>query len=153
MLILLGGKLSGIFGTNAILITDLTLIIQIAAFILFLSALVFKAKGKFKIHGSMMAVAVLVHFISFLTAMAPSFIGAFDFFINEPLQFGVQTLWVHVISGALSLTLGFFLVFAWVPKIPDVKSCFRRKRIMDATALFWAISLVFGIATYIAFYM
>ena len=145
--------MSGIFGSNAVLITDLTLLVQIAAFILLLSALVYKAKGKFKIHGSMMAVAVLVHFISFLIAMGPSFIGGFDFFITETLQFGVQTLWVHAVSGALSLALGFFLVVAWVPKMPDVKSCFSRKRIMDTAALLWAISLVFGIATYIAFYL
>ena len=117
-----------------------------------LSALVFKAKGKFKIHGSMMAVAVIVHFISFLMAMGPSFIAGFDFFVTEPLQFGVQTLWVHAVSGALSLILGFFLVAAWVPKMPDVKPCFRRKRIMDTTAILWTISLAFGVATYIVFY-
>jgi uncharacterized membrane protein YozB (DUF420 family) len=144
--------LSGIFGTNAVLITDLTLIVQIGAFILLLSALVFKAKGKFKIHGSMMAVAVIVHFISFLMAMGPSLIAGFDFFITEPLQFGVQTLWVHAVSGALSLILGFFLVVAWVPKMPDVKPCFRRKQIMDTTAILWTISLAFGVATYIVFY-
>ena len=38
-------------------------------------------------------------------------------------------------------------------KIPEIKPCFRRKRIMDATILFWAISLIFGIATYIALYV
>jgi len=145
--------LSGILGTNAVLFTDLTLLVQIVAFILLLSALVYKAKGKFKIHGSMMAVAILVHFISFLIAMGPSFIGGFDFLTTEPFQFGVQTLWVHAVTGAFSLTLGFFLIVAWVPKIPDIKSCFRRKRIMDATALLWTISLVFGITTYLAFYI
>ena len=143
----------GIFGTNAVLITDLTLLIQIAAFILLLGALVYKTKGKFKIHGSVMGVALIVHFISFLIAMGPSFVGGFGFLTTETLQFWVQTLWVHAISGALSLALGFFLVFAWISKIPEIKSCFRRKRIMDVTILFWAISLIFGIATYIALYV
>jgi uncharacterized membrane protein YozB (DUF420 family) len=145
--------LSGIFGTNAVLIIDLNLLIQIAAFILLLSAMVYKTKGKFKIHGSVMGVALIVHFISFLIAMGPSFVGGFGFLTTETLQFGVQTLWVHAISGALSLALGFFLVFAWISKMSEIKSCFRRKRIMDATILFWVISLIFGIATYIAFYV
>jgi uncharacterized membrane protein YozB (DUF420 family) len=145
--------LPGIFGTNAVLITDLTLFIQLAAFILLLVAMVYKTKGKFKIHGSVMGVALIVHFISFLIAMGPSFVGGFGFLTTETLQFGVQTLWVHAISGALSLALGFFLVFAWISKISEIKACFRRKRIMDVTILFWSISLIFGIATYIAFYI
>ena len=145
--------MAGIFGTNAVLITDLTLLVQIAAFVLLLGALVYKAKGKFKIHGSMMGVAVLVHFISFLIGMGPSFVGEFNFFTTETLQIGVQTLWVHAISGALALVLGFFLVVVWIPKMSEIKFCFRRKRIMDATILLWAISLIFGIATYIAFYI
>ena len=101
----------------------------------------------------MMGVAVLVHFISFLFAMGPSFVGGFDFLTNETLQVGVQVLWVHAISGALALVLGFFLVVAWIPKMSEIKFCFGRKRIMDATILLWAISLIFGIATYIAFYI
>jgi uncharacterized membrane protein YozB (DUF420 family) len=145
--------LPGIFGTNAVLITDLTLLIQLASFILLLGAIVYKTRGKFKIHGSVMGVALIVHFISFLIAMGPSFVGGFGFLTTETLKFGVQTLWVHAISGALSLALGFFLVFAWISKMSEIKAFFRRKRIMDATILFWTISLIFGITTYIAFYV
>lgn len=145
--------MSGIFGTNAILITDLNLIIQIVSFVLLLGALIYKAKGRFKIHGSMMGLAVLLHFITFLIAMGPSFIANFGFLKTEIFQFGVQTLWVHAISGVISLVLGFYLVAAWVRRVSNVKPCFGRKRIMDATALLWAISLVFGIATYIVFYV
>jgi uncharacterized membrane protein YozB (DUF420 family) len=145
--------LSGIFGTNSILITDLNLLVQIVSFILVLWALVYKAKRKFRIHGSIMGVAVLLHFITFLIAMGPSFVGSFTFLTTETLQTGVQTLWVHALSGAVSLVLGFFLIVAWVPKVSNIKGCFGRKRIMDATAISWTISLAFGIATYIAFYV
>jgi len=145
--------LSGIFGTNAVFITDLNLLIQIVSFVLFLGALVYKAKGKFKIHGSIMGLAVFLHFITFLVAMGPSFFDNFTFLTTETLQVGVQTLWVHALSGALSLALGFFLVLVWVPKAANIKGCFGRKRIMDVTALLWAISFVFGIATYLVFYV
>lgn len=146
-------NLSGIFGTNAVLITDLNLLVQIASFILVLGALVYKARGKFKMHGSIMGVAVLLHFITFLIAMGPSFVEGFSFLTTETMQTGVQTLWVHAISGAVSLVLGIFLIVVWVPKASHIKPCFGRKRIMDATAVFWTISLAFGIATYIAFYI
>jgi uncharacterized membrane protein YozB (DUF420 family) len=145
--------MTGIFGTNAVLITDLNLIVQIASFILVLGSLAYKIKGNFKIHGSIMGVAVLLHFITFLVAMGPSFVGNFTFLMTETLLTGVQTLWAHVISGALSLVLGIFLVTMWVPKASNIKPCFGRKRIMDATAILWTISLAFGIATYISFYV
>jgi uncharacterized membrane protein YozB (DUF420 family) len=145
--------LSGIFGTSAVLITDLNLIVQIIAFILVLIALVYKAKGKFKIHGSIMGVAVILHFVTFIVAMGPSFVTSIDFFMTETSQLGVQTLWVHALTGVLSLVLGFFLVFAWITNASKIELCFRRKRIMDATMILWALSLVFGIATYLIFYI
>jgi uncharacterized membrane protein YozB (DUF420 family) len=145
--------LSGILGTNAVLITDLNLLVQITSFILILVALTYKARGKFKIHGSIMGFAVLLHFITFLTAMGPSFIEGFNFLTSETMVTGVQTLWVHAISGAVSLVLGIFLIVIWVPKASNIKPCFGRKRLMDATAVTWTISLIFGIATYITFYI
>lgn len=145
-------NLSGIFGTSAVLITDLNLIVQIIAFVLLLVSLVYKAKGKFKIHGSLMGVAVILHFVTFIVAMGPSFVKNFDFFMNETSQLGVQTLWVHALTGVLSLVLGFFLVFAWIINASKIELCFRRKRIMDATFSLWALSLLFGIVSYMIFY-
>ena len=135
------------------MITDLNLIVQIIAFILVLAALVYKAKGKFKIHGSIMGVAVILHFVTFIVAMGPSFVKSIDFFMTETSQLGVQTLWVHALTGVLSLVLGFFLVFAWITNASKIELCFRRKRIMDATIILWAVSLVFGIAAYLIFYI
>ena len=143
----------GILGTSAVLITDLTLIIQITSFILLLGALINKAKKKYKIHASIMSVALILHFITFLVAMGPSFIVGINFLTTELLHMGVIALWIHVLTGALSLAFGFFLVIAWIPKISNVAPCFKRKRIMDATALLWGISFIFGIITYLVFYV
>jgi uncharacterized membrane protein YozB (DUF420 family) len=145
--------MAGIFGTNAVLITDLNLLVQILSFIIVLGALAYKTKGNFKIHGSIMGVAVLLHFITFLVAMGPSFVGNFTFLTTDTLLIGVQVLWVHAISGAISLILGIFLVTMWAPKASNIKPCFGRKRIMDATVVSWTMSLAFGIATYVAFYV
>ena len=148
-----GENLAGILGTNAVLITDLNLLVQIASFVLILVALTYKSRRRFKIHGSIMGFAVLLHFVTFLAAMGPSFIEGFSFLTSETMVTGVQTLWVHAISGAFSLVLGIFLIVMWVPKASNIKPCFGRKRLMDATAVTWTISLIFGIATYITFYI
>jgi uncharacterized membrane protein YozB (DUF420 family) len=145
--------LSGIFGTNAVLITDINLLIQLISFIILLTGLLYKAKGKFKTHGSFMGLAILLHFISFLLAMGPSFIGEFEFFTTDTSLTGVQTMWVHAIAGAAALILGIVLVVAWILQSSNVKACIKRKRLMDITALLWTISLIFGIITYLAFYL
>lgn len=145
--------MSGIFGTNAVLITDINLLIQIISFVMLLAGLVYKIKGKFKMHGSLMSIAIILHLLSFFIAMAPSFVEGFEFFTTEAFQAGVQTMWIHAISGAVSLILGLFLIAAWVPRASNIKPCFGRKRIMDVTVILWAISLIFGVVTYIIFYI
>lgn len=145
--------MSGIFGTNAVLITDINLLIQIISFLMLLTGLVYKAKGKFKLHGSFMGLAVSLHLVSFLIAMGPSFFYGFEFFTTDTLHTGVQTMWVHAIAGAVALILGIVLVVAWILQSSNVKACIRRKRLMDITALLWTVSLIFGIATYLAFYL
>jgi uncharacterized membrane protein YozB (DUF420 family) len=148
-----GAALSGLFGTNAVLITDINLLIQIISFLMLLTGLAYKAKSQFKLHASFMGIAVSLHLISFLLAMAPSFIDAFKFFTTDMSLMGVQTMWVHAIAGAVALILGILLVVAWILQSSNFKACIKRKRLMDITALLWTISLIFGIATYLAFYL
>ncbi len=145
--------MAGIFGTKAALITDLTLLIQIVAFILVLGAIAYSSKRKYKVHGSIMGAAVLLHFITFVASMGPSFVIFFTFFVAETFQSGVSAIWIHVFGGVISMILGFFLVLSWIRNVSSLKPCFRRKRIMYATLIFWAISLVFGIVAYILFYV
>lgn len=145
--------MSGIFGTNAVLITDINLLIQISAFILVLVGLGYKTKGKFRNHGFVMGAAVVLHLISFLIAMGPSFLDGFEFFTTDTSLMGVQTMWVHAVTGAIALVLGILLVVAWIIRVSDIAACIRKKRIMDVTISLWLISLIFGIATYLLFYL
>jgi uncharacterized membrane protein YozB (DUF420 family) len=145
--------MSGIFGTNAVLITDINLLIQIIAFILILVGFGYKTKGKFRNHGFVMGAAVVLHLISFLFAMGPSFLDGFEFFTRDTSLMGVQTMWVHAVTGAIALVLGIVIVVAWIARVSDIAACTRRKRLMDVTVLLWLISLIFGIATYLIFYL
>lgn len=143
----------GLLGTNALLQTDINLILQIIMFIVLLTGLVYKNKGKFKIHGGLMGIAVILHVISFLLVMGPSFYEGYDFFMNATSEPGVQTTWIHAVPGAIAMIMGIVLVGAWALRPSNIAACRRMKRLMDITVLLWLISLIFGITTYIVFYV
>lgn len=144
--------MSGIFGTGAPFITDINLLIQIISFILLFIGFTFKLKKKFKIHGYIMGIAILLHLSFFIIAMLPSFSGHFNFYITST-SLGVQAMWIHAVPGTIALILGLFLVIAWLLQVSNIAACFKRKRLMDVTFIFWIISLIFGILLYFNFYL
>jgi uncharacterized membrane protein YozB (DUF420 family) len=143
----------GLLGTHAILEIDINLLIQVIAFAIVLVSLFYKQKTKYKIHGGLMGAAVLLHFVSFLVVMRPSLSNNIDYFTQIISQLGALTTWVHLILGAVAMITGLILVFAWAVHPSNISGCFKRKRLMDVTILFWFISLIFGIATYIVVYI
>ena len=145
--------MTGIFGTKALLQTDINLILQIIMFLILLMGYFYKKKGKFKAHGVVMGIAVFLHVFSFLLVMGPSFFGNFEFFTTETSHLGVQTTLIHGFAGAIAMILGIGLVGVWALSPSDIAACSRRKRIMDATILLWLVSLIFGISTYLIFYL
>lgn len=145
--------LSGIFGTGAIIQTDINLIVQVVMLIAIFVGLFYKNKRKFKTHAMLMGVAVILHIISFLAVMLPSFNRGYEYLVTATSELGVQTMWIHIIPGAVSMILGIFLVVAWALRPANLAACSRRKRLMDITTLLWLISLIFGIATYIVYYV
>jgi len=145
--------LTGIFGTGALLQTDINLILQVVMFVVIVIGLVYKNKNKFKIHGELMGIGVILHVISFFAIMLPRFNDGIDYFTTATYELGVQTIWIHAIPGAIAMILGIVLVGAWALGPTNIAACSRRKRLMDVTTLFWFISLFFGIVTYIVFYV
>jgi uncharacterized membrane protein YozB (DUF420 family) len=99
-----------------------------------------------------MGIAVVLHVLSLIVVMAPSFFQSFEFYSGRIQILGVQTAWMHAIPGGIAIFLGVLLVALWAVKPSNTGPCYKRKRIMDATLILWLISLVFGIATYFLFY-
>ncbi len=145
--------MAGIFGTGAIFQTDINLILQIVMFLVIIIGLIYKVKRKFKIHGILMGIAIILHVLSFVLVMGPSFFEAYDYFTMATSDLGVQTTWIHAVPGAIAMILGIILVVAWAIRPSNVARCSRLKRLMDVTLLLWLISLLFGIATYFVFYV
>jgi uncharacterized membrane protein YozB (DUF420 family) len=144
--------MSGIFSSNTVFITDVNLVIQIVTFLLIVLGFRFKIRKKFQIHGYIMGVAVLLHLVFFIIAMWPSFSGGFEFFTTSIFLTGVLAMWIHAVAGTISLIIGLFIVLGWLLHVSDIARCFKRKRLMDVTLIFWLISLIFGIVTYLGFY-
>ena len=144
--------MTGLLGTGAVLITDINLMVQIVSFFVLLISMLYKIKGKIKRHGYLMGLAVLLHFITFIVAMGPSFFGEMEFFSTSTDLLGVQAMWIHAITGSIALILGITLVGLWIVNSSNVAGCVKRKRIMDITILLWGLSLIFGIVTYLSFY-
>jgi uncharacterized membrane protein YozB (DUF420 family) len=145
--------LTGIFGTGADLQVDINLILQIVMFVIIVISLFYKNKMKFKIHGVLMGIAVILHVLTFLTVMGPIFFGYFREFVKYVSHPEIQTTWIHAVPGAIAMIMGIMLVGAWALHPSDIASCSRRKRLMDITVLLWLVSLIFGIATYILLYI
>ena len=132
--------------------TDLNLVIQIVTLLIIFVSLFYKKKGKLKLHGITMGVAVVLHAVAFVSVMAPPIFQYFAFFSSRIDLSAVQTTWLHAIPGAIALALGVFLVSKWAAHASNTAPCYKRKRIMDTTLVLWLFSLVFGIATYLLFY-
>ncbi len=105
--------LTGIFGTGALIQTDINLVLQVVMLIIIVVGLVYKSKRKFKIHGGLMGIAVILHLISLFAVMLPSFNDGYDYFTTATSELGVQTIWIHAVPGAIALILGIVLVAAW----------------------------------------
>ena len=133
--------------------TDLNLIIQIITVVIIFVSLYFKNKGKLKIHGTIMGIAVVLHTLTFILVMGPIFAENFTFFSTEFSLSLVQTTWLHAIPGAIALILAIILILLWIIDSSNTAACFKRKRIMDVTVILWLFSLAFGIATYMLFYL
>ena len=144
--------LSGLFGTNASLGVDINLIFQVIMILILVFSIIFKSKKEFKIHGGLMGLALILHILSFLIVMLPTFSGGFEFFTTNTANTGVQIIWIHAITGLTVIIIGIFIVGTWLVHPKNIATCFRKKRYMDITATFWFISLLFGIITYMRFY-
>jgi len=122
-------------------------------FAIILISLFYKNKNKFKIHGWLMGIAVILHVASFLAVMGPIFFGHFSAFVEYTAYPEIQTTWIHAVPGAIAMIMGIMLVGLWALNPSDSASCSRRKRLMDVTVLLWLISLVFGVVTYMLLYV
>jgi len=145
--------MGGIFGTKASLISDLNFIIQIVILFVLLVSVTFKKRGNFKMHGSLMGLAVVLNAISFFLVMGPSFAGSAGFIRREFYSIRALTVLTHAFIGALAEILGIWVVGEWLLRSMETKACVMRKRVMRGIVSLWFIAIILGIAVYVVYYL
>jgi len=139
--------MSGIFGTRALLVTDLNLLLQIVVLIILFVGLKFgrtKTKDSLRTHGRLMTLMVILNLVGTLTVMIPSFVLSFSYVLEEQSRLGFPLISVHALFGAIATILGITLVFK---KFGNVRLWMR------FTITVWLITLVLGFFIYLVYYV
>jgi len=127
--------------------STISLGIQLVVLALLIGALFLKSKNKYRQHGIVMFSAVVLHIVSILAVMVPSFRAYVGPGVINFSDIWAIVTFVHVSTGLIAVLVGIWLVGSWHLKT-DIKQCFRKKRFMDATLILWLLSILLGIMLY-----
>jgi uncharacterized membrane protein YozB (DUF420 family) len=135
-----------------VLLATLSLIVQIVTLSIVITGYFFKRKMKFIKHGTLMLIAIIMQFCSFLLIMGPAFLSlAQNGLIQKPTLLATVTF-VHASLGAITLIIGIWIAGAWHLQ-SSIEGCIKRKTIMRYLIIVWISALVLGITLYLLLYM
>ena len=130
--------------TSASFLANLTLILQIAAFMILLFGVMHEKKKEFLIHFKTADLTVIFGFLAFLW-MSSRFVTNFHPIILHVTSLDSLLAIAHVVAGPLALSggLGFAL------------NRFIKKTLIPMRVVFlaWTIALLLGIALYASYYI
>ena len=130
----------------------LSLVLQIATLSVVIFGYIMKRRMKFIVHGTMMLVAVILQFFSFLFIMAPAFIIIIEKGLSQkPILLSIITL-SHVGLGGASLSAGIWIAASWHLQTSIVK-CIQKRHIMHYLIITWILASILGIILYLMLYI
>ncbi len=131
-------------GTSASFLANLTLMVQIAAFMILLFGVMHAKKKDFLKHFKTADIAVIFGILAFMW-MSYRFLNNFRAIITNITSQDSLLLIVHVVAGLLGLSGG----------IAFVLNKFIKKTLIPMRVIFlaWTIALLLGIALYATYYM
>ena len=133
------------------LVATSSLVLQLIVLGLLLLGYNFKRQKKYRKHGFSMFAAVLIHLITILVVMVPSF-GAIIFFETGLPSYIVALSVVHGLLGLLAFIFGLWLVASWRFRVSP-QNCFPKKKFMRVTIIIWITAIILGAAMYSILYM
>jgi hypothetical protein len=135
-----------------VLIASISLVVQIVTLSIVISGYIMKRRMKFIEHGTMMLVAVVMQFFSFLLIMGPAFFIIIENgFVQRPILLSTVTL-VHAILGGTALATGIWITGSWHLQT-SIEKCIKRKKVMKPLIITWIVALIFGITLYVLTYV
>jgi len=128
-------------------IGNVVLSLQIVSLFLLILGLPFvKRKGHKKNlirHGYLVTLALVLHTVTMLIVMVPSFSINLNSIENLSILQSI-TVWLHAATGTAAEILGIFMVAEWAFKPLQQMTCARRKWLMMPTFIIWTVSLITG---------
>ena len=107
-----------------------------------------KTQKKFRLHGIIMLAAVVLHLISVIIVMIPSY-GNMLPLIAEGALGGVYIITlVHGIIGILTAVLAVWIVASWRLR-QSLKYCAPKKNVMRATLILWVLAVILAVLLYV----
>ena len=120
--------------------------------VLFL-AVVFVSYGlqkqkKFRLHGITMLAAVVLHLISVIIVMIPSYINFLPLIAEGALGAVFIIALVHGIIGILTTVLAVWIVASWRLR-QSLKYCAPKKNAMRVTLMLWVLAVILAVLLYV----
>ena len=140
----------GFFGTNASLLADLNLVIQIVLFIVLCIGVMAQRKQKYHWHDKLQAPVVVLNFFFILLIMWPAFQGISGEIPANLSQTYVLVPTLHAIFGLIAEGLAIYCLLAGFKILP--RKIGELRYWMWACFVFWTASIMFGVGTYIVWY-
>jgi uncharacterized membrane protein YozB (DUF420 family) len=141
---------AGFLGTQATLLTDINLVVQILFYIVLCLGIVAQRKQKYHLHDKLQTPVVVLNLLFILLVMIPSA----RFVVREiparlsETYFLIPT--VHMVLGTLAEGLAIYCMLAGFKILPRKIGTLRY--FMWATFTLWTAAVIFGIGIYIIWY-
>jgi uncharacterized membrane protein YozB (DUF420 family) len=145
----------GFLKTAAPFSSDLTLIVELGMGVALLAGTALARRGRYRAHAWCQSVVVLLNPVALLLVMVPSFRRSFAPPIPAVFRhsyYGVAA--AHAVLGTLAeLFALYILAVAGTNILPKRLRFTRYRRWMRAALLLWWSALLFGLATYVRWYV
>ena len=126
----------------------LNLLAQLAITGVLLMAIILAKRQEFRLHGLVVAGAIVLNSFSILLVMVPS---ALRIFSGASLNSFTLAVGIHVILGTIAQLAGLYIVWIWSLREPG-GSCFRLGGRMRSLSGLWTLIVVLGALVYYMLY-
>lgn len=142
--------LRGLLGTNATLVADINLILQLVIIVVLLANAVQARQRGLGVRRTLISLAVVLNALLIIAVMNPSFFRILPFAVRNPGAPVPILLWPHVLLGATGELIGVYLMLT--SNLAASNSARPRRVVLRLMLLCWAVALAVGLAVYIRLY-
>ena len=140
----------GLLGTNATLVADLNLIVQVTVLVLLAYATARSWHRGLDTQRVIITIAVLINAVLIISVMNPSFFRILPFALRRPVGRIPVFLWPHVVVGLSAELVGVLWLLS-----SSLNGGMRRdswSKALRVMVLLWAVAFAIGVVVYLRLY-